>query len=263
MTVSKQLTRIERKIPKGKKLPAGFTALGSANLPIRLAWSGLKSHGLLESAEQEMVPFIHVADGSLVALWFSVTPPAVALIDAHGESPRVIAKDFPNFLRAISASRTGVPDIDNDCAEITIRRFTGKPVRAGVAGLQRSLAKWVSEHTSNLNPNASPDAEVLRKRIHKVARHMIRDGLSAVYKLRHDYWDMDYRIQRKRNALLIEYLDYGKWYAVPIKYDLVPLVASLLSMAKNQKQRKYEMTVTKDGIVSVDDDKQLVLVPPE
>lgn len=261
--MSKQLVGIERRIPKGKRLPAGFTALLSASLPIRVGWSSLKSHGLLKSAEQEMVPFIHIADGSLVALWFAVSPPAVAHIDVHGESPRVIAKDFPNFLRAISASKTGVADIDDDCAEINIRRFAGKPVRAGVAALQRSLAKWVSEHTSIVEPNDSPDAEVLRKRLHSVARHMIRDGLSAVYKLRHDYWDMDYRIQRKRNALSIEYLDYGEWHAVPSKYDIVSLVTSLLSIVKNQKLRKYEMTVTKDGIVSVDDDKQIALLPPE
>jgi hypothetical protein len=77
-------------------------------------------YGLKKAAELELVPFIQVADGSLVAAWYATDPPAIVFVGAHGESLRVIAKDFPNFLRSISASQTGVPDIDEDCADMSM-----------------------------------------------------------------------------------------------------------------------------------------------
>ncbi len=79
MSSTKQLTRLKSKIPRGKKLPAGFKAFLSARLPLSISWTSLEPYGLTKSAEQEMVPFIHIADGSLVSLWLSVDPPAVVL----------------------------------------------------------------------------------------------------------------------------------------------------------------------------------------
>jgi hypothetical protein len=40
------------------------------------------------------------------------------------------------------------------------------------------------------------------------------------------------------------------------------MAEDLLSLMKDPKVRKCELAVTKDGIVSVDNDRQLVLVPP-
>lgn len=114
MVTSKAIERLKRKLSIGRNLPVEFDVVASSDLPLTIAWSSLKPYGLKKSAELEMVPFIHVADGSLVAIWFAIDPPAIAVLGAHGEPPRIVAKDFPNFLRSISASQTGVPDIDKD-----------------------------------------------------------------------------------------------------------------------------------------------------
>ncbi len=73
---------------------------------------------------------------------------------------------------------------------------------------------------------------------------------------------MDFRVKRARTSVQIEYLDYGKWYVLPSEYGLESMIADLFDLMKDPRARKCELTVTKDGIVSIDDDRQLVLVPP-
>ena len=262
MVSQKQIDLIERKVPEGCKLPTGFKAFLAADIPVRVAWNGLEPYGFCKSAEQEMVPFIAIADGSIVALWYSVKPPAVVLIDGHGEPPQVLATDFPNFLRSISASKTGVSDIDLDCAEISIPRYNAKPSRAGRAALQRKLVQWSNNFSAMVEPSQSDKSDDLRVKIHQTVSKMIRDGLSKVYTPDHS-WTMNLRIQRKRDGLKIEYLDYGKWYDVPKKYKFERHASDLLSLVKNSKPRKYDLAVTYYGLVSVDRDKQLLLMPPD
>lgn len=263
---ARQLNQLKSKIPRGKKLPTGFQPFLSSKLPLRIAWNSLQPYGFDDSAEQEMVPFLHIADGSLVAMWFGSDPPAVVLIDSHGERPRIVAKDFPNFLRALSASKTGVSDIDEDCVGITIPRYATKASKSGVAALQRKLDAWSDSKSSLRPPTKSPDGEFLRVQAFQIAEKMILDGRCKVYSVGNDwepddYWDMDFRIQRKRSGLLIEYRDLGKWHKVPANYKLEAVVVGLLELVKNPKASVYELAVTTDGLVSIDNDKQLVLEP--
>ena len=262
MATSKAIDRLKRKLSIGRNPPIEFALVTSNDLPLTIAWSSLKPYGLNKSAELEMVPFIRVADGSLVAIWFAIDPPAIVVLDAHGEPPRIVAKDFPNFLRSISASKTGVPDIDEDCVDISIPRYTARPSRAGITALQKKLDAWSQENSSLEQPRKGRDSEALRKCLHKAVKQMIHNGLSKIYTARDYHWDMNFEIKRTRSGLQVQYLDYGKWYDVPTRYDLRSIAEELLTLVKNPKLRKYELVVTKDGIVSVDKDRQLVLVPP-
>lgn len=261
MAISKAIDRLKQRVPPGRQLPGELNLLVSNRLPLNIAWSPLKPYGLKKAAELELVPFVQVADGSLVALWYATAPPAIVLVGAHGESPRVIAKDFPNFLRSISTSQTGVPDIDEDCAGMSIPGYTARQSRSGIAALQKKLDEWAKINSSLEQPTHGHDTDALRKRTHVAVKLMIRDGLSQVYTSR-SYWSMDFKVKRMRTALQIQYLDYGKWYAVPAKYDFESMVEDLFALMKDPKARKCELTVTKDGIVSIDNDRQLVLVPP-
>ena len=74
---------------------------------------------------------------------------------------------------------------------------------------------------------------------------------------------MDFEIERDGENLTITFLDYGKWYPVPQKYKLVREVADLLKLIKHKKRGRYEFSVSCTGIVSIDRDRELVLVPPE
>jgi len=262
MVTSKEIDRLKRKIPIGRQLPSELKLIASSDLPLTIAWSSLREYGLTKSAELELVPFLQIADGSLVAMWYTTDPPAIVIIDAHGQSPLVVAKDFPNFLRSISASQTGVPDIDEDFAGVSIPGYCGRPLRSGIAALQKKLDAWAKKSSSLEQPTNGHGVEVLRKRTHTAVKQMIRDGLSQVYTLR-DYWSMSFQVKRVRNGVQIRYLDYGKWFDVPAKYNLELMMEDLFTWMKEPKASRCQLTVTKDGIVSVDNDRQLVLVPPK
>lgn len=131
MVKSSPIDRLERKLPRGRQLPREFKLLASSDLPLTIGWSSLHEYGLAKSAELELVPFLRIADGSLVALWYITEPPAIVVVGAHGEGPRVVAKDFANFLRSLSACQTGVPDLDEDFAGFSIPGFCARPSRTG------------------------------------------------------------------------------------------------------------------------------------
>ena len=74
---------------------------------------------------------------------------------------------------------------------------------------------------------------------------------------------MDFRIERDGDDLSITYLDFGAWYPVPAKYKLKDEVVELLKLVKSKRRRRYELSTCSAGIVSIDRDRELVLVPPE
>ena len=74
---------------------------------------------------------------------------------------------------------------------------------------------------------------------------------------------MGFQIERGGDGVTITYLDFGKWYPVPAKYNLMDEVVALLKLVKNKKRRRYELSTCSAGIVSIDRDRELVLVPPD
>lgn len=254
--------QVRRHIPKGRKLPARFDDYLQANLPFRVEWNNLDAYGLKRSATKEALPFLHMPDGTLVALWYHAAEPAVVLIGAHGDS-KVVASDFNNFLKGIGSRSSGVQDIDEGEKRLTVPGVRGKPNPARLPALQKKFDAWFKQHTSLLEPLVVPIAEALRRRVHKIAEGMIRDGHSKVYTLSSPWWSMNFRVERDGDDLSITYLDFGEWYPVPTKYKLAVEVAELLKLVKHKKRRRYELSTCAAGIVSIDRDRELVLVGTE
>ena len=73
---------------------------------------------------------------------------------------------------------------------------------------------------------------------------------------------MDFQIERDGTDLTMTYLDFGEWYPVPKKYKLGAAVTELLKLVKHKTRNKYELDVICEGIVSIDKECELVLIPP-
>lgn len=261
MTRNRNIDRILKNMPRNRT-PREFAAFIAIRPDVTLNYTSPSNLEFLPSAAKELVPFIETGDGSVIALWFAIDPAPVVLVDAHGEPPNVLAIDFLNFLRAAAAGAL-VPDMDDYCPELRglkVPGVSGKPVRRGLAALRKKLLKWAKTHSALREPDTSPAAESLRKRIAALCRLMIEDGLCKVYRDPSKYWAIDFRIARRRTGLETKYLTYGEWHAVPPKYEFDGMLDELLALANKRKPR-YELTVTSDGIVSLDGDKTLVLVP--
>lgn len=251
-----------RYVPKGRKLPGRFDDFVRAHLPLRVEWNDLEAYDLKPSATKEVIPFLRLSDGGLVALWYYAAEPAVVHIGSHGEL-EVIASDFDDFLKGIGARCSGLPDIDESAESFAVPGVYGKPKGAELPALQKKFDKWFKQHTSLLEPLRSSEAESLRQRVYRIAEDMIRDGRSKVYTLSSPWWSMYFRIERDGDDLSITYLDFGKWYPVPGKYKLAEEAAALLKLVKHKKRRQYELSTCAGGIVSIDRDRELALVPPE
>jgi hypothetical protein len=143
----------------------------------------------------------------------------------------------------------------------------GDPGREGLPAVQEKFDNWCKKHSALQEPLRRPDSEALRRRMHQIAMEMIRDGWSKVYSLSSLWWSMDYRIERTDTGLLISYLDYGEWLPVPAEYateyGLDREAMRLLELVKHKRRRRYDLSVCRPGIVSVDRDRELVLEPPE
>jgi hypothetical protein len=257
-----RIRRLKAKFPKDFAFSAEFESFLATDMPIQIGWTSLDRYSLKKSAERELLPFITLGDGSLVAVWLSVDPPPVVCVDSHGASCRIIASGILEFLQLARARKTGLHDIDDaslfgsDQKRISIREPSGRSLR----NLQAKLDCWSAENSSLQTPTISPNSENLRRKIMKVARSMLRDGRSKVYKVNDEWWELDFRIECG-SGIEIEYLDYGQWYRVPEEYGMAALVGELRLLVKRGKKKAFEMNVCKDGIVSIDKDRELVLQP--
>ena len=255
-------SEVRRRIPKGCELPPHFDEFVRARPPFEVGWTNLEDYELKPEATREAVPFLRLPDGGLVVLWYQTESPAVVHIGGHGER-RVIARDFDDFLRGINSKRSGLPDFDEADGVFRVPGVLGDPGSEGLPALQEKFDNWCKKLSALQEPLRSPGTEALRQRLHRIAIEMIRDGRSKVYSLSSHWWSMRYRIERADTVLSISYLDYGEWLPVPAEYGLDRELMKLLELVKHEGRSRYELSVTKSGIVSVDRDRELVLVPPE
>nr|MCU0705615.1 SMI1/KNR4 family protein [Fimbriiglobus sp.] len=128
-------TDIRRRIPEGGEWPSRFEALVEADPPLRIEWNSLRAFHLNRTADREVVPFLHLFDGGLVAFWYREPSPAVVCID-HDGRPMVVAPTFDDFLRRINVKRTGIPDIDEGGRGYRVPGVRGRPTLKGLAELQ-------------------------------------------------------------------------------------------------------------------------------
>lgn len=256
-----RVAEVRRRLPKGHQLPARFDDFVRANPPFSVQWTDLEDYELNPTAMEEAVPFLELPDGGLIALWYHAPSPAVIHIGGHGEL-QVIAHDFDDFLIALAAKRSGLPDFDDARQAFRVPGVTGEPMRAQLPALQEKLEAWFSKHTSLQAPVDTPDAEALRQRVCQIVEQMLRDGCSKVYTPRSPSWSVDFKLERSDAGFVITYLDFGAWYPLPEKYKLAGEVVRLLELVKHKDHNRYELSVCSAGIVSIDRDRELVLVPP-
>jgi len=257
----RRVSDIERRLPVGQSLPLAFTDFLAADPPASIEWNGLKHYSLKRSASREAVPFLRLSDGGLIAFWFHEKSVPIVHIGGHGEL-QVIACDFDHFLKAINTKSTGLGDLDEAEPSLRIPSVKGRPRRKELAALQREFDSWFERHSALQKPQKTTESEKLRKQVVAVAESMLRDGKSKVYDLDSEWWSMDYRITLQAENIKITYLDFGKWYSVPKKYKLIPLVTDLLAFVKRKNKKQYELSVASYGGVSIDKDTELLIVPP-
>lgn len=253
---------VRRRIPEGCDLPTRFDDFLRAEPPFEVEWNDLDSYCLKPTATKEAVPFLRLSDGGLVAFWFCEASPAIVHIGGHGEL-KVLARSFDDFLKATGQRCSGLPDFDEAAQPFRVHGVRGKPRTHELPALQARFDSWHKEHTSLQTPLRTPESEELRQRVFQISEDMIRDGCSKVYTLASVWWSMNFRIERDGTGLSITYLDYGEWYPVSEKYELDDAVVALFQLVEHKTQSHYEMSTCSAGIVSIDRDRELVLVPPE
>lgn len=258
-----ELDLIQRQLPSGRKLPKNFGNFLRIELRyLRVQWNDLDDFEMKPSAKEEAVPFLKLPDGGIITLWYHSDEPAIVHFGSEGEL-KVIASDFDQFQRAVNSKCTGLPDFDEDESIGSVPGVTGNPDNTGLPELQGKFTRWHAQHTALLKPLISTDAEQLRQNVHKIATEMIRDGCCKVYTPQHSWWSMTFRIERNGNDRFVTYLTYGKWYPVPEQYVMSEAVRPLLDLVVNKDRPSYELSVLCVGIVSIDRDRELCLVPPE
>jgi hypothetical protein len=256
---------VREHLPPGRKLPARFDAFVAARPPhCRIEWNDLDAYSLKPSADEEAVPFLRLPDGALAALWYCEPEPAVVLIGGHGEL-KVLAHTFDDFLKALALRQSGLPDLDTgERPAFVVPGTRGKPSTKGLPELQERFMQWFKEHASLLAPLRTPEAEALRRRIFSAAGRMSDDGRPKPFRSgTFTFWTTHFRAEGSGAGLALSYLDYGNWLPVPDEYGLAEPVAEMLELVLDRGRERYEFAVNCKGIVSVDRDRQLLLLPPE
>lgn len=256
---------VREHLPPGRKLPARFDAFVAARPPhCRIEWNDLGAYSLKPTATQEAVPFLRLPDGALAALWYCEPEPAVVHIGGHGEL-KVIARTFDDFLKALALRQSGLPDLDSDeQPPFVVPGTQGEPDAEGLAELQEQFGEWFKRHTSLLAPLRTPEAEALRRRVHAAAERMSNDDRPKPFRSgTFTFWTTHFRVERTGVGPALTYQDYGKWLPVPDEYGLREPVAEMLELVLDKGRDRYEFAVNSAGLVSVDRDRQLLLLPPE
>jgi hypothetical protein len=264
-----KLAAVRKHLAKGAQMPAEFPAFVSLvtnpksprHDALRVGWSDpTQLLNVDKSAASEFLPFLKLADGGGVAFWKDGEHQRIAVYDSEG-GHEVLALDFRDFLarlgRPTKAFRERIEfDVDLDTSKL-IPRTTPKPVPAA---LNRKLTAWIESHSLSAPTLKSADGEELRKKLVAMARRMLVDGLSKVYKPRAVFWKLDLLLVKHGQHWRATYLDYGKWYDLPTQYGLIELLPALLPLMKSRKAR-YAFVIMKSGQVFVDGGNELALEP--
>src|SRR5262249_33615554 len=158
MRQPQNVNSVRRRVPAGFSLPARFDDFVRTKPPCAVEWNNLEAYDLKPTAAKEAVPFLHLPDGALVAFWYRTRSPAVVLIGAHGEL-QVLARNFDSFLKGVGAKQSGLADFDEAERPFRVPGVKGKPGRTALSALQRQFRRWFQQHTSLLEPLASPDVQ--------------------------------------------------------------------------------------------------------
>jgi hypothetical protein len=264
-----KLAAIHKRLAKSVDIPAEFSAFvslvtspkGPRDDALNVGWSdATELLNVDKSAAAEFLPFLKLADGGGVAFWKDGEQQHIAVYDSEG-GHEVIALDFRDFLALIGKPTPELRelidlDVDLDTSQL-ISHTTPKRVPEA---LNRKLTAWIESHTLNAPKLKSADGEAVREKLVAMAHSMLVDGLSKVNKPRDAFWKMDLVLAKSGEQWKATYLNYGKWYDLPVKYGLIELLPMLLPLMKSRKAR-YELNIWKSGEVFGDRGNELALEP--
>lgn len=263
---------IIQNLPVSFNLPSNFDAFVnfvSVNSPdihvfFDISWTNPEDFELVREAVLELVPFLRFGDGGIAAFWLNTasSTPIIHINTEGGYS--VSASSFDEFIERIELHMTGIPDIDEP--EGTIVFHISRKDRAELAklnSLNTKFKRWYKKHSALQQPIQSGQTEAIRKNLYAIAYDMIKDGLSKVHTLDSTYWSINYKILSKKEIKEILYLDYGNWIPVPSKYRVLEEALKLLPFTKSKNLEMFELVVVCNGIVSVNRDRELVLISPK
>jgi hypothetical protein len=261
-------------VPANRALPTAVASFLSllkkfrvVHQPAGTTWESVKDLlSVHDTARDFLWPFYGLGDGGAVALWWERDEPCVVHVGSEGDFD-VVARDFDEFLARIADGKSGISDMDEDLRSVPIAALLSqnrRPRPLGSAPSKRFRA-WIASHSSLLKADSSKDAETLRRDVVDLAVRMLGDGRSKVYKASSPHWRMGFKILRttvgKQAAWRLDYVDYGVWSAVPAAYNPAALAARVVALTKHPDRDHYEMSVHRDGMVTVDRDKELLLTP--
>jgi hypothetical protein len=259
---------IKKNLPKGAKLPKGFAFFvkkveksdASKYGFFNVQWSNPQKFGLKKQSLQYIVPFLRLGDGGVVALWLR-NPDSIPIVYFDSEGGKIVVSiSFEDFLLKVQNHTTKISDIDS--ALSTIRFLQPEGVLRSVQNtskLKKEFRTWLRNYSSLQKPTFRKETEEIRKKCIAIAKAMLRDGLSRVFRVANEWWSFDFQVCIKNKRIEITYLDYGKWFILPKKYGLENEIKKLLQYVKNKKMKRFNFTVSSFGTVSVNKDIELVL----
>jgi hypothetical protein len=258
------LKTILKHIPKGKKPPKSLSKFVAAARKVELwvRWERLQH--MNKTAREITVPFVHLEDGGILALWYYSDEPAVVQIGSEGES-EVIATTFADFCAGINAGKSGVDDFAIfEEGELQIPGVKPKPRHANPP-LQKKFDKWFDEQSGGPLPDTGDASQALLKRLIAITIQMAKDKINGS-DFDPDYVDIELEVTRTANGLELRYL---KWRGqspvyprVPTKYNLTPEIEAAIAMCKHPKKKEYRISLHSECIF-VDRGSELTLMTPE
>ncbi len=245
-------------LPDKVDLPSKFNQFSKLRLPGMIGWSDIETFQLKSSAKKEIVPFLNFDDGGILAFWYFGHECIIVYMGSEGEQ-EVISENFESFLKLLCDKQTSLSIFDDSEIDFNISYQDIIINSERISELNKHFLVWYKEHTSLLEPETSDYSEKLRRQIMKIAIDFLDNGLCKVYTKESEWWNLSFNIKKDKDNIYITYLDYGKWYNLPPKYELEKVVIELLELVKNKNKTEYELSVCSAGIVSIDRDTELVL----
>lgn len=203
-----------------------------------------------------LLPFLSFRDGDAMALWFSDTGEGaipVVILSSEGEH-RVFAPTVAACCNLVNRRKTGFNELDTSNIS-TIPASTTRSLQN--AALERRFREWVQTA-----PPSVPDdktAQALRRTLVTATRMLRREMVGSRAR---SYWQEDLRAERVANGFRWRHLTNGAWRLVkPGVFDSVN--ALLLKILSKHRRKSFDIIVTQEGLVSIDNDRVLLASPPE
>jgi len=263
------LNTIKKNLPSTFKLPTNFDEFVnflSTKSPeygfFDILWTNIDKFGLDKKALLELVPFLRLGDGGIVAFWLN-TPDSINIIQIDSEGKYCVsASSFDEFIERITLHKTGIFDIDESEKTIVFKINGKSSIKlSNLNSLNVKFRKWYKKHLLLQKPITSALAEELRKKLYSIVCEMLNDGLSKVYTSDSSWWNMNFKFLNIGENIKALYLDYGNWIPIPDKYEFVEESLKLLQFTKSKNLNSFELDISSYGGVSINRDRELLIVP--